>query len=611
MNPEAPIYAYRGGRHASDLAPDGRDDAWGKPRSVVIDASFDWERDQRLSTPWANTIIYEAHIKGFTELNTDVPPNLRGTYRGFTHPAVVAHFQDLGVTAIELLPVHAFVDDDFLVRRGLRNFWGYKTLGYFAPEARYSSAGNGGEQVREFKEMVKALHRAGLEVILDVVYNHTAESGSFGPTLSYRGIDNVVYYRLFQPEKRFYDDVTGTGNTLNAAHPQVRRLILDSLRYWVEDMHIDGFRFDLAPALARDEHGFSKDSPLFQAIQRDPILSTVKLIAEPWDLGDGGYRLGDFPSGWSEWNDRFRNAARRFWKGDLGMVAELSARVSGSEDIFASSGRSHYASINFVTAHDGFTLMDLVSYERKHNLDNGELNRDGSDYNASWNHGTEGESNDPTINLMRLRDIKNLIGTLLLSRGVPMLLAGDEFGRTQLGNNNAYCQDNPISWLSWQHSEESSQLCDYLKSVIELRKSLSTLWMSETSQSQSAESARRTAKLIRPKDDLVATSSVSLMEKPSFGIWMRADRTGTNSVRSAEDEIFLALNADNRPAAFCLPGATSKRRAWKCELSTSDETSDHNRILTAGTEISVEPHCLMVFVPFVPNTLSCFERSKN
>lgn len=466
----APVYGYRRGRHASDLSTDGRDDAWGKPRSVVVDTSFDWQGDQRLQTPWSDTIVYEVHLKGFTALHPEIPTELRGTYLGFEHAASIDYLQRLGVTAVEFLPLHAFIDDDFLVRRKAKNYWGYKTLGFFAPEGRYSSSGDNGEQVHEFKQMVKALHAAGIEVILDVVYNHTAEGGNWGPHLSFRGIDNAVYYRLFTPERRFYEDVTGTGNTLNAQHPQVMKLIMDSLRYWVEEMHVDGFRFDLAPAISRENGPFSSESGLLRAIHQDPVLSTVKLIAEPWDLGPGGYQLGRFPNGWSEWNDRFRDTVRRFWRGDCGTVGELGLRLTGSPDIFQASQRRPSASINFVTAHDGFTLRDLVSYERKQNLANGELNRDGSDHNFSWNNGVEGTSDDLETVARRNRDMRNLVATLLVSRGVPMLLAGDEYGRTQNGNNNAYCQDNELSWISWKHSDEEEELIRFVRSAIALRR---------------------------------------------------------------------------------------------------------------------------------------------
>jgi glycogen operon protein len=473
---DAPVFGFRRERRATELKIDGRDDASGKPRSVVIDPSFDWGNERRPATPWADTIIYEVHVKGFTALHPDIPEADRGTYRGFAHPAAIEHLTKLGITAVELLPVHAFIDDDFLARRGLRNYWGYKTIGFFAPEARYSASGDGGEQVAEFKAMVKALHAAGIEVILDVVYNHTAEGGNLGPTLSFRGLDNAVYYRLFAPERNFYEDVTGTGNTMNAQHPQVLKLIMDSLRYWVEEMRIDGFRFDLAPALSREHGLFSPKSAFLRAVCQDPVLSSVKLIAEPWDLGPGGYRLGGFPPGWSEWNDKFRDAARRFWRGDPGMARELATRMAGSADIFAAQQRKPTASVNFVTAHDGFTLRDLVSYERKHNLANGELNRDGSDHNSSWNNGVEGETNDPTIVERRQRAARNLLATLFLSQGAPMLLGGDERGRTQAGNNNAYCQDNELSWLSWDKSEE---LTAFVRRLIELRRESAVLRQAE------------------------------------------------------------------------------------------------------------------------------------
>ncbi|MCX4983587.1 glycogen debranching protein GlgX [Streptomyces sp. NBC_00572] len=435
-------------QHVADTVRDERDSAPYVPKGVVVQDDDDWSDDRRPKTPWQDSVIYELHVKGFTKLHPGVPEQLRGTYAGLAHPAAVEHLVRLGVTAVELLPVHQFAHEDHLLRRGLRNHWGYNSIGYFAPHAGYSSSGTTGQQVGEFKRMVRALHAAGIEVILDVVYNHTAEAGELGPTLSLKGIDNRGYYRL-QSDARRYSDYTGCGNTLHVVQPQVLRLITDSLRYWVTEMGVDGFRFDLAAALARSMHDVDMLSPFLAVIAQDPVLRRVKLIAEPWDVGNGGYQVGAFPPLWTEWNDRYRDAVRDFWRGALPDVRDLGYRLSGSSDLYAWGGRRPYASVNFVTAHDGFTLRDLVTYERKHNEANGEGNRDGTHDNRSWNCGTEGETDDPDINALRLRQQRNLLTTLLLSTGVPMLVAGDEMGRTQGGNNNAYCQDNATGWLDW------------------------------------------------------------------------------------------------------------------------------------------------------------------
>jgi glycogen operon protein len=433
-----------------DMRFDERDSAAAAPLAAVVDAAFTWGDDRPPRTPWHRTLIYELHVKGFTKLHPDIPESLRGTYLGLASEAAIHHLTSLGVTAVELMPVHHHTDDWHLVKRGLRNYWGYNTLTYFAPDARYASSASPLECVREFKTMVRALHAAGLEVILDVVYNHTAEGNHVGPTVSLRGIDNATYYRLQPHARRFYEDFTGCGNTLNMRSPRVLQLIMDSLRYWVTEMHVDGFRFDLASALARELHAVDKLGAFFDIIHQDPLLSQVKLIAEPWDLGEGGYQVGNFPTKWTEWNGKYRDAVRQFWRGDGGGVSELATRLSGSSDLYAQSGRRPYASINFITAHDGFTLADLVSYSQKHNEANGEQNADGENHNLSWNCGVEGATSDRRILDVRVRQRRNLLSTLLLSVGVPMITAGDELGRTQGGNNNAYCQDNEISWIDWQ-----------------------------------------------------------------------------------------------------------------------------------------------------------------
>jgi glycogen operon protein len=457
-------FGYRVGNRREDLSFDPRDNATGALKSVVVDAAFSWGDDRPPRIPLKDTIVYEAHVKGLTKLHPDVPAQLRGTYAGLASAPVVDYLQRLGVTAVELLPVHTFIDDKRLVEHGLRNYWGYNTIGFFAPDMRYSATGTLGE----FKTMVKRLHGAGMEVILDVVYNHTAEGNQLGPTLSFRGIDNAVYYRLAE-DRRYYMDFTGTGNTLSTQHPLALRLIFDSLRYWVSEMHVDGFRFDLASTLAREQHAFDHFGAFLDIARQDPVLSQVKLISEPWDLGEGGYQVGGFPPGWSDWNGRYRDAVRSYWKGDGGLVGELASRLSGSSDIFAPGGRGPTASINFITAHDGFTLRDLVSYNEKHNEANGENNNDGESHNRSWNCGAEGTTEDEGVRALRRKQMRNFLATLFFSQGVPMLTAGDETGRTQGGNNNAYCQDNEISWLPWEWDDEGKALLGFTREVIALR----------------------------------------------------------------------------------------------------------------------------------------------
>ncbi len=451
--------------------PDSRNDddsAAQMQKSVVITPFFDWEGDRRLNIPYNESFIYEAHVKGLTQLHPDVPEDQRGTYAGLAHPAVTEHLSKLGVTAIELMPVHQFVQDSTLQEKGLRNYWGYNTLGFFAPHADYAANREHGQQVQEFKSMVKAMHVAGIEVILDVVYNHTAEGNHMGPTLSMRGIDNAAYYRLVEDDKRYYMDYTGTGNTLNVRHPHSLQLIMDSLRYWVTEMHVDGFRFDLASALAREFYDVDRLATFFELVQQDPVVSQVKLIAEPWDVGPGGYQVGNFPPQWTEWNGAYRDTVRDFWRGEPSL-GEFASRLSGSSDFYEHSGRRPVASINFVTAHDGFTLRDLVSYNEKHNEANGEDNNDGESHNRSWNHGVEGPTDDPEILQMRAREQRNLIATLLLSQGVPMLLHGDEMSRTQDGNNNTYAQDSEISWVHWDRADKP--LIEFTSAVANLRKS--------------------------------------------------------------------------------------------------------------------------------------------
>jgi glycogen operon protein len=470
LNWDAPVFGYQLGDPGEDLSMDEGDSAWGVPKSVVTTSHFDWENDRPPLTLVHDSIVYEMHVKGFTAQHPDIPEEVRGTYAGIAHPVAIEYLKKLGVTAVELMPVHEFIDDKHLLDRKLRNYWGYNSINFFSPDARYSASGDRGEQISEFKMMVKALHRAGIEVILDVVYNHTAEGNHLGPTLSFKGIDNATYYRLVNDKPRYYMDYTGTGNTLNVRHPQVLKLIMDSLRYWVQEMHVDGFRFDLAAALARELHEVDRLSAFFDIINQDPVVSQVKLIAEPWDVGEGGYQVGKFPPLWAEWNGRYRDVVRRYWKGDDGQLAELGYRLTGSSDLYQRDSRHPSASINFITAHDGFTLNDLVSYDHKHNEANGEDNRDGANDNHSYNYGAEGATDDQEIIQTRERQKRNLLLTLLFSQGVPMICGGDEIGRTQKGNNNAYAQDNPVSWFDWSLDDRAKSLFNFTAKLVEMRR---------------------------------------------------------------------------------------------------------------------------------------------
>ncbi len=465
------IFGYRWSDPKEDLGFSELDSAPYMPKAVIVDETFDWEGDELLRLPWHETVIYEAHVRGFTKLHPEIPKKQRGTYAGLTHPAAISHLQSLGITAVELMPIHHFLaHPGHLVAEGLTNYWGYDSLAYLAPHQDYCSSNKLGGQVKEFKEMVKALHKAGMEVILDVVYNHTGEGNHMGPTLTLRGIDNASYYRGVEGDERYYMDYTGCGNSLNVRHPQVLKLIMDSLRYWVLEMHVDGFRFDLASALARELHEVDRLAAFFDIIHQDPVLADVKLIAEPWDVGEGGYQVGGFPLLWSEWNGKYRDTVRDFWRGEDSRLAEFAYRFTGSSDLYKTNGRSPHASVNFITAHDGFTLMDLVSYNEKHNEANGEGNRDGDDHNRSWNCGIEGETDDPEILKLRAQQRRNFLVTMMLSQGVPMLVSGDEMGRSQQGSNNAYCQDNEISWLDWDLQEENQTLLDFNRQLIDFRR---------------------------------------------------------------------------------------------------------------------------------------------
>ncbi|MGB8466970.1 MAG: glycogen debranching protein GlgX, partial [Terrimicrobiaceae bacterium] len=464
------MFAYAFGGESADLNKDARDSAAGLPKSVVVSDEFDWAGDKCPDIPLEESVIYEVHVKGFSKLCPHIPQEIRGSYAALGSDFAIEYFKKLGVTAIELLPVHHFVNDEHLEKKGLSNYWGYNSIGYFAPHSTYSSGGLLGHQVIEFKEMVKKLHAAGLEVILDVVYNHTGEGNHMGPTLCFRGADNAAYYRLVPDNRRYYMDYTGCGNSLNMMHPRVLQLIMDSLRYWILEMHVDGFRFDLASTLARELHEVNRLSAFFDIVHQDPVISRVKLIAEPWDVGEGGYQVGNFPVLWAEWNGKYRDCMRKFWKGDEGTIGEFASRLTGSSDLYQRDGKRPYASINFITAHDGFTLNDLVTYNEKHNEANGEGNQDGDSNNSSWNSGVEGPTEDEGINALRRRQMRNFLATLFLSQGVPMLAGGDEFARTQNGNNNVYCQDNELSWFPWERSATQEAQTAFVTRLIRFRR---------------------------------------------------------------------------------------------------------------------------------------------
>ena len=567
------MFGYVVGGPQEDLARDFRDDAWGMPKAAVIDHSFDWGGDKRPATPLHSSIIYEVHVKGFTRLCPDVPPELRGTYAGLGSAAAIKYLKELGVTAVELLPVHHHIDDKILVDRGLVNYWGYNTVGFFSPEAKYSSSGMMGEQVSEFKGMVRNLHAAGIEVILDVVYNHTAEGNHLGPTLSFRGVDNSAYYRLSPENPRHYMDFTGTGNTFNLLHPRTLQLVMDSLRYWVNDMHVDGFRFDLASTLARDDKGVNKLHAFFEIIHQDPVLSQVKLIAEPWDVGEGGYQVGNFPVLWAEWNGKYRDEVRRFWKGDEGRIGEIAYRLTGSPDLYQHSGRRPYASINFITAHDGFTLNDLVSYNDKHNEANGENNQDGDNNNNSWNCGVEGPTDDEEVNALRARQRRNFLVTLFLSQGVPMLLAGDEFARSQNGNNNTYCQDNELNWLAWEHADEQKVLLEFCRKLIELRRDHPVFRRPKFFQGRRIRGSEiRDVMWFNPGGNEMSDEEWGSPFVRCIGVLLSGDTIDVLNFEGEpiRDETFLLLiNAHHEPISFVLPG--EEHLEWRLILDTAED----------------------------------------
>lgn len=572
------MFGYRIGDPKADLSFDTRDNAANIPKCVVVDQAFTWGGDQHPKTPWDRTVIYEVHVKGLTAQHPEVPDHMRGTYSALTTPAVIDHLLELGVTAVELLPAHHFVRDKHLADRGLTNYWGYNTVGFFSPDIRYAVSPVRGRHVREFKTMVKTLHSSGIEVILDVVYNHTAEGNHLGPTLSFRGIDNTAYYRVGDNDKRYYVDYTGCGNTLNVTHPRTLQLIMDSLRYWVTEMHVDGFRFDLASTLARELHAVDRLSAFFDILHQDPILSQVKLIAEPWDVGEGGYQVGNFPVGWAEWNGKYRDTIRRYVKGDGGQMAELAYRLTGSSDLYGMSGRRPFASINFITAHDGFTLHDLVSYDHKHNEANGEHNRDGTDDNASWNCGAEGPSNDPKIIELRERQKRNFLTLLFLSQGVPMLCGGDELGRTQKGNNNAYCQDNKISWFDWNLDHTQRELLAFVRSLIALRKKHPVLRRRRFFQGRHIRGSEvKDLSWFRPDGKEMTDEDWNAGYSKSLTLRLAGDAIGETDAKGrpiVDDTLLILLNAHHTPLSFTLPAHKSGIR-WCPLLDTA---------LTGGTE---------------------------
>ena len=591
------LFGYRIGDPEADLARDDRDSAAGMPKSVVVETAFTWGDDRPPRIPWNETIIYEVHVKGLTARHPDVPAHLRGTYAGLVSPAVLEYLRSLGITAVELMPIHQFVDDKTLMDRGLANYWGYNSIGFFAPDARYTSDGRLGQQVNEFKTMVKLLHEAGLEVILDVVYNHTAEGNHLGPTLAFRGIDNAAYYRLAE-DRRHYMDYTGCGNTLNMTHPRTLQLIMDSLRYWILEMHVDGFRFDLASALARELDDVDRLGAFFDIIHQDPVISQVKLIAEPWDLGEGGYQVGNFPVLWAEWNGMYRDTVRAYWKGDEGQAGQLAYRLTGSSDLYGRGGRRPYASVNFVTAHDGFTLTDLVSYDGKHNEANGEDNRDGSDHNISWNHGIEGPTDDAAIVALRERQKRNFLATLMISQGVPMLCGGDEIGRTQRGNNNAYCQDNELSWYDWSLERADRELLEFTRVVIGLRKRHPVLRRRQFFFGRRIHGSEvKDLSWVRPDGREMTDEDWNNPFTRGLGLRLAGDAVNemdTEGRPIVDDTLLILLNAHHEPLSFVLP-AHHRGVRWETMIDTRiPEGRRRHRSIRGGEKYALEARSLAV-----------------
>jgi isoamylase len=584
-----------------DLDVSPSDDVAAIPKCVVIDPSFDWQGDVYPDTPWHQTVIYEAHVRGLTQQHPDVPEQLRGTYAGVAHPAVIEHLKSLGVTALELLPVHHFnAFPGHLVSAGLRNYWGYDSLNYFAPYSGYSAAGMAGEQVQEFKTMVKALHAEGIEVILDVVYNHTGEGNHLGPTLTLRGIDNEAYYRLVEDQPRYYMDFTGCGNSLNVCHPQVLKLIMDSLRYWVLEMHVDGFRFDLASALARELYEVNSLAAFFDIIHQDPVLSTTKLIAEPWDIGEGGYQVGNFPLLWSEWNGQYRDTMRDFWRQEHCRLGDFAFRLTGSSDLYESNGKRPHASINFITCHDGFTLRDLVSYNEKHNMANGEDNRDGESHNRSWNCGVEGETDDPLVLQLRLRQQRNFLATLLLSQGVPMLLGGDEFGRTQQGNNNTYCQDNALAWMDWDDRDHHASLLTFTQQLLAFRRQHPVFCRRDWFQGREIHgSGIHDLGWYDPAGTEISDEDWQDGEAKAIAVFLNGQEILTPDAqgnRIVDDSFLLFFNAQGETSPFVIPEVL-RDRPWDLVLDTKLEAGflDAPRSVP-GAEIVVGARSLVLLM---------------
>jgi isoamylase len=593
---QGPIFAYRRDAPEQDLAFDDRDSAAAVPKSVVVGNHFDWEGDRRPDTPWHRSVIYEVHVKGFTARHPEVPPELRGTYAGFASQPAVDHLTRLGVTAVKLLPVHEFMDDPFLAAKKLTNYWGYSTLAFFAPEQKYAR-GSRGEQVTEFREMVKALHKAGIEVILDVVYNHTCEGNHLGPTLSLKGLDNPTYYRLVEESPRHYWDSTGCGNSLDTTNPWTVKLVMDSLRYWVEEMHVDGFRFDLAVTLGRDPELFEEHSRFLTAVHQDPVLERVKLIAEPWDLGPDGYKVGAFPVRWSEWNGKYRDVVRRFWKGDENLAAEMGYRLTGSPDLYEAKGRKIYASVNFVTAHDGFTMRDLVSYNQKHNEANGEENRDGAGDNHSWNCGVEGETQDPAVLALRDRQMRNFMATLLVSQGVPMIAAGDEIQKTQGGNNNAYCHDDEISWLDWDLDDRRRAFLGFTRRLIRFRLEQPVLQRRRFFRGGHLwDSSLKDLAWFRPDGTEMTEEDWKKPFARSVAFLLGGDAISTPDERGERivgDSLLVLMNAWHEPVTYVLP-PIEWGRAWEIAADTagaSDQKRDH---VEASGSVDVEARSIVI-----------------
>ena len=582
-------------------------------KSAVINPYFDWGNDQHPYISYHDSVIYEAHVRGMTNLNMDVPPDIRGTYAGLAYPSVIEYLKKLGVTAIELMPIHQFVNDSFLQEKGLSNYWGYNTIGFFAPHNAYSSSGERGEQVNEFKSMVKAYHHAGMEVILDVVYNHTAEGNHMGPTLSFKGIDNASYYRLVEGDQQHYFDTTGTGNSLLMRSPHALQLITDSLRYWVTEMHVDGFRFDLAATLARQFQEVDKLSAFFDIVEQDPIISRVKLIAEPWDLGSGGYQVGGFPSSWSEWNGRYRDTVRDFWRSQPSTLPEFASRLMGSSDLYQVNGRRPVASVNFITAHDGFTMNDLVSYNEKHNEANGEGNRDGESNNRSWNCGVEGPTNIPDVNDLRQRQMRNMFATLLFSQGIPMICGGDEVARTQQGNNNAYCQDNEISWVNWDLSEQDNDLLEFTRTMMWLRRDHPVLRRRRFftgDAGHGGESELGEIEWLTPAGESMTDQDWTTWYARAMMVFLNGEAIAEPDERGqriVDDSFLVLINASDEDITFTLPGE-GYAPTWKVALDTAPAVDgDSDPVLAADDTVVVEARS-MLFLIDAPESAATTER---